>query len=249
MSVTTIYEPKGRALEYAPLALNLYTGCVHGCKYCFAPGCLHKTREQFHAAASPRPGLLESLKLDAPKYANDRREILLCFTCDPYQREQKIPNPYITREALIILAANQCRATILTKGGTYAIQDFDILKQQGWSFGTSLSFATNIECERWEPKASTVGSRVWAIQNAKNKGIKTWVSVEPVINPKSALEVIRNLYNIVDFWKVGKINHNKELESAVDWKKFLDDVLELKAKYNLNLYVKTDLAKYGKSET
>jgi hypothetical protein len=26
----TIYEPEGRAAEYSPLALNLYTGCAHG---------------------------------------------------------------------------------------------------------------------------------------------------------------------------------------------------------------------------
>jgi len=29
----TIYEPRGRAGEYAPLAVNLYKGCGHGCVY------------------------------------------------------------------------------------------------------------------------------------------------------------------------------------------------------------------------
>jgi DNA repair photolyase len=37
MSRLVIYEPKGKAGEYAPLALNLYAGCSHGCTYCFAP--------------------------------------------------------------------------------------------------------------------------------------------------------------------------------------------------------------------
>ena len=32
-----IYEPKGKALEYAPLACNLYKGCPHGCRYCYGP--------------------------------------------------------------------------------------------------------------------------------------------------------------------------------------------------------------------
>ena len=31
-----IYEPKGRAKEYAELAVNLYNGCSHGCEYCYA---------------------------------------------------------------------------------------------------------------------------------------------------------------------------------------------------------------------
>ena len=30
---TIIYEPKGRAREYAPLACNLAVGCVHRCVY------------------------------------------------------------------------------------------------------------------------------------------------------------------------------------------------------------------------
>jgi len=30
-----IYKPKGRAREYAKLALNLYSQCGHGCTYCW----------------------------------------------------------------------------------------------------------------------------------------------------------------------------------------------------------------------
>ena len=33
--MSTIYEPKGRAREYAARALNLYKGCPHNCAYCF----------------------------------------------------------------------------------------------------------------------------------------------------------------------------------------------------------------------
>jgi DNA repair photolyase len=38
-SMRIIYEPKGRALEYAPLAVNLYRGCSHGCDYPRGWGC------------------------------------------------------------------------------------------------------------------------------------------------------------------------------------------------------------------
>ncbi|MFZ5453843.1 MAG: hypothetical protein ACOZF2_18480 [Thermodesulfobacteriota bacterium] len=32
-----IYEPRGKAREYSPLAANLYRGYAHACVYCFAP--------------------------------------------------------------------------------------------------------------------------------------------------------------------------------------------------------------------
>ena len=34
--MNVIYEPKGRAREYSELACNLYRGCTHGCRYCYA---------------------------------------------------------------------------------------------------------------------------------------------------------------------------------------------------------------------
>ena len=31
--MSIIYEPRGKAREYSELAVNLYTGCSHGCRY------------------------------------------------------------------------------------------------------------------------------------------------------------------------------------------------------------------------
>ena len=43
------------------------------------------------------------------------------------------------------------------------------------------------------------------------------------------------------FWKIGKLNHNKEVESKVDWAKFKSDVIELLEKYECDYYIKQDL--------
>ena len=100
-----------------------------------------------------------------------------------------------------------------------------------------------VQGRKWEPNAATVKGRVNAIQIAKDRGIKTWVSVEPVIDPVNALLVMGALKPFVDLWKVGKINYHKEIEDGIDWSRFLEDVkVELK---DCNYYIKNDLAQYG----
>ena len=61
-AVQTIYEPKGKAKEYADLALNIYEGCSHGCKYCSVPLILKKNRVDFHACVKPRANILEETR-------------------------------------------------------------------------------------------------------------------------------------------------------------------------------------------
>ncbi|GAG16265.1 unnamed protein product [marine sediment metagenome] len=62
---------------------------------------------------------------------------------------------------------------------------------------------------------------------AHERGIKTWVSVEPVVDPVEALMVIETLLPYVDLWKVGKLNHDPEREKAINWKNFLMKVERL----------------------
>lgn len=220
-----IYEPKGAALEYSQLAVNIYKGCLHGCKYCYVPRCLRTTAEAFHAKVSWRNAILESLEKDCREMQtkSDNREVLMCFTTDPYQPADNT----LTRKALEIFGAYGIRVQVLTKGGTRAVRDFDLLKKNDWKFATTLLFCKESSRKHFEPNAASVADRFTAIQLAHEMGIKTWVSVEPVIYPEEALYVISRLRPYVDFWKVGKINHSPELESSVDWKAFAERVQEI----------------------
>ncbi len=237
-----IYEPKARAAEYAPLAVNLYTGCLHACGYCYAPGVARKKRSVFRTSVEPRKNILEQLEKDCRKMKGDPREILLCFMTDAYQPFTEGQD--ITREALLILEKYEMKVTILTKGGMRAARDFDILKRNGWSFGTTIIFENPDSQRQWEPVAASLGDRVKTIQTAHDQGIRTWVSLEPVIDPDESLHLIRRLNGtlndgIVDHWKIGKINYNKWYEDRVDWKKFLIEVMRLLS--GKSYYIKRDL--------
>ena len=54
---------------------------------------------------------------------------------------------------------------------------------------------------------------------------------------------IRKAHDYVDFWKVGKLNHNKAVEQSVDWPKFRDDATALLEHYGCKYYIKEDLRK------
>ncbi|MBW1791659.1 MAG: radical SAM protein [Deltaproteobacteria bacterium] len=234
-----IYEPKGRAREFAPLAANLYRGCGHGCLYCFGPQTLKMKRDAFSSEPKPRKDVLKFLEKDARKYRGDGREILLSFTSDPYQPLEMKLN--LIRRAIEILIRNQLRFTILTKGGMRASRDFDLLERcDRCRFGTTLVFINQADASRWEPNASPVSERIEAIKAAHKRGIKTWVSLEPVIDPDQALELIRLLHPVVGHWKVGKLNY-KSPDKPVDWIKFRDAVTDLLGSLGADYYIKKSL--------
>ena len=267
-----IYAPKGKALEYSPLALNLYSGCIHGCLYCFAPTILRKSPAQFKGGAHPKKDLLARIERQCKKMQGDPRQVLLCFACDPYQPEgDNIPIrfyknktdptkmgrilidpirrksitgvPSVTREALLILEHYRMNATILTKGGTRACRDFDILQRNNWSFGTSINHFFDYGMAEFEPEpCANPLDRIEAILTAKDMGIKTWVSLEPVIYPESALAIVQRLIDVVDHWKIGTLNYMPEVSNRVNWRNFLKDIEKILK--NRDYYIKQSLEKY-----
>lgn len=239
--MSLIYEPGGKAGEYSGLAVNLYVGCPFGCTYCYGPGAAHVTKENYHNAPRLKKDVLAKLAVEAKKMAGDPREILLSFLTDPYFSEEAAA---MTREALIILGENELKATVLTKAGTRAERDFDVLEKYGFSFGTSLVWMDDSDRLRWEPQAAPVWRRVDAIRKADKRGIRTWVSLEPVVDPDEALAVIAELHCRVDHWKVGKLNGMPEVEKLVDWAKFHRDVVGLLEELGADYYIKKSLGKF-----
>ncbi|MCL5236334.1 MAG: radical SAM protein [Nitrospirae bacterium] len=235
-----IYETKGRAQEYCPLAASIYFGCEHGCSYCFAPKVLKKTRNDF-LQPRYRAGALDVLMREAPQYAG--KEVLMSFTTDPYQSIDKAL--LFTRGALGIFAQYGIRPVILTKGGLRSMRDFDILESCGGKYGATLTFLDPTLSQLEEPGAASPQDRIEALYQAKKKGIETWVSLEPVIDPQEALEIIYLTHHFVDEYKVGRLNYDPRAKS-VDWQKFGGNVIETLEHFGKRYYIKRDLAAYYK---
>ncbi|MCL2304538.1 MAG: radical SAM protein [Planctomycetaceae bacterium] len=237
--MSIIYEPRGKAKEYSDLAVNLYTGCSHGCRYCYCPAIIRKKIDEWSVNPTPRTDILRLLEKDAQKMKGDSREILLSFMSDPYHSDEAAS---LTREALLILEKYDLRIQVLTKGGLRSVRDFDILARNRWKYGATIIFSSDDFRKEWEPHAAPIEKRMEAVRQAHRQGIYTWVSVEPVIDPSQALIVMYLLKGSVDLWKVGKLNHDKEREAAIDWAQFLVDTETLLA--GENVLIKKDLEKF-----
>jgi len=237
-----IYKPKGKAGEYASLALNIYKGCTHGCKYCYGPDVMRCGRDKYFQDANPKSYVIEQVEKEASRWGqvDNVPEILISFIGDPYQPEEE--KLQLTRRVIEILIANRLPFTILTKGGRLARRDFDLL--EGYPdarFGVSLSVWRRLYADFWEPNAPRPEHRVIALSEAKARGIKTWVSLEPVIDPNEALFIIEAINHLVDHWKVGKLNHMPKVEKDVDWIRFRETAIDLLEGLGADYYIKESL--------
>lgn len=235
---SVIYEPSGAAAEYCRRALNLFDGCVHGCKYCYVPLVRYTDRPTFHATARPRLSL-EDIEASARATRGDTRPILLCFSCDPYQNTGLV-NASIMRATIQLLHKYGHPVAVLTKAGGLAQRDFGLYRP-GDSFGVSLTHLDKEKSRQWEPGAADPEIRIGNLIEAKMAGIDTWVSLEPVIDPQESLAIITATAGFVDHYKTGPLNYYKgELPVPVyDWKKYVQDFIYLAAiKYKRGVYVK-----------
>ena len=235
-----IYEPRGAAAEYSPLAANLYRGCSHGCRYCYAPSCLRMHRSDFDRAV-PRKNVLEELAKDAVSFAGDPRPVLLSFTSDPYQPIEE--HKHLTRGAIALLARHNIKIRLLTKGAVLAMRDIDLFVRCGVEVGVTLCWGDDAKRLAWEPASSSISARIALLKEAKLRGLKTWVSVEPVIEPAEGIAAIRLAGPWADTIKIGKLNHHKDIEADVDWRAFRDEAQLLAESFGGSVYIKDDLRK------
>lgn len=270
-----IYRPSGRALEYSPLALNLYTGCAHGCKYCYSPRCLRMDKATFHSTVTVRPDILRKLTWDINNI-KITEPVLLCFTCDPYTPEVKglavsfprtaymqqtlsafpgitlpvgldggDPDNLTTRKALEYLSMGKVNFQILTKSAS-ACRDFDLYKP-GDKFAVTLTFWDEAKSKEVEPKASLPADRIKCLKLAKSEGIEMWVSLEPALDESEIHKLIDKSATYTDLYKVGKVSGYSG--NITDWSGFVKRITEHFDQLGKSYFLKKDLKAYVNQHT
>jgi hypothetical protein len=168
--------------------------------------------------------------------------VLLSFACDPYQPiEEELK---ITQKCLELFVQFGVPVQILTKGCKLAVRDFDLLAHSSYNrYAVTLTHTDDEVLSRIEPGASTYQERLSSLRLAKELGISTWVSLEPVIDFNETYKIIEDTKEFVDHYKVGKLNHDPYADK-LDWRDFKEEVIYRLAKTGKSYYLKEDLRKF-----
>jgi len=241
-----IYEPKGRAREYSPLALNYFKGCNHGCEYCYVKPMMRVFSSGYiHSNVITEPDYIK-IEKSAKKFQGIGKQILFSFTTDPYTT---LNNGH-TRKVLEILNKYDHKVAILSKGGNRILEDIETFKLFGdrIKIGATLTFDNYKDSNEWEPGAATPAERLESLEILQEDGIKTWASFEPVIIPQQSLYMLKKALLFIDHVKIGKINNYKGIDKEIDWEKFIIDAVQILREnhYDDRFYIKKDLLAFNK---
>jgi hypothetical protein len=198
-----------------------------------------------HLSPSPRKNAMAMLEKDCQELekAGDTREILASFTTDAYQ---PIDDEYnLTRKAITIFHKYNRPYSILTKGGYRSQKDFDLMEQRPdlARYATTLTVMNKEDIEKWEPFAAPWYQRIDALRNAHIRGIKTWVSIEPIVDPAQSLYLINDSLGSVDLYRIGIMNHKNPGIPEWDLFEFIKEVKYImEANHKPHVFKKDTLA-------
>jgi DNA repair photolyase len=236
-----IYAPKGQAGEYSPLATNPYRGCGHGCAYCYVPLVTHQDRAEFDAGAVPRPDFLDRLRAEAAKYKalRVRAQVMLSFTTDPYHTG----DTGLTRATLETLIGAGLGFCTLTKGGTRALRDIDLFRPDRDAFASTLTSLDDRFSKKWERNAALPADRIAALKAFHDRGIFTWVSLEPTLDVDASIAIVEATHEFVDLYKVGRVNY-LPMTKTTDWRDYTLRMIAVLKRLAARHYIKRDLQSY-----
>lgn len=234
---TVIKEKKARSIlsksgiSGIDYCINPYTGCSHGCKYCYAT---FMKRFTGHMEAW---GSFVDVKINAPEVLQRQMKnaawgnVMISSVTDPYQ---PIENQFkITRQCLEVLVAYQFPVNILTKS-SLVLRDLDLL--QGFEeIEVGITITTDNEKIReiFEPNAPSIESRIHALKELTENGIKTYAFIGPLLplNPEALAEKIRPFIQSV---MIDRMNYASKTRRIFEFRKlkqwldhdFVDEIIE-----------------------
>ena len=235
--------PKSR-VDYATDQITVYRYCPYACRYCYV------WRSKLFASRVQR-GKYDPVE-EAKKYLNKTsRIIVVSFVSDPYPPDERQEKK--TREVLKVLSETKNKIMVLSKNPLLALRDVDVFEKGNIWLGTTIITLDDNQARYWEPNAPPPLLRLQALQVAKRIGLKTWLSIEPII-PHTTIpeEIVAQTLEYIDFYVLGAFNYTKQLKYTSYTEEILRKWYEQHVPYTIDIlernkkeyHIKRELLKY-----
>ncbi len=184
--------------------INPYTGCEHGCSYCYADFIKRFTGHE------ERWGSFVDVKVNVPevleRQLNKAKRGLVYFSSvtDPYQPLER--EYELTRKCLKVLLARDFPVSIQTKSAL-VLRDLDLIKEfTSAEAGFTISL-DDAHARKLEPQASLPSDRIKALKKIHNSGIKTFVFIGPIVpGLTDVVGIVRKTYDWADHYLIDRLN-------------------------------------------
>jgi len=153
---------------------------------------------------------LELLDKEIPRYKDRIKFVHLCFSTDPFM--YKYPEVGdLTLKIIERLNKDNIRCVVLTKG-IYPKALVDTKKYgDNNEYGVTLVSLDAGFKKRFEPYSAPYKDRIKSLKYLHDKGLKTWISMEPYptpnLVPQDLLKILKEI-SFVDKIIFGKLNYN-----------------------------------------
>ena len=218
-------------VEYGDYTINHVEGCSHGCKYpCYAMLMAKrfgkvKTYEEW---CKPKivGNALQLLEKEIPKYKADIQSVHLCFSTDPFMYDYDDICP-LSINIIKMLNDNGIKCTALTKG--ILPKELALLSKEN-EYGITLISLDEEFRVRTEPGSASYEARIKSLKNLHDKGMKTWVSIEPYPTPNIIDQKLLDILNAISFVDkiiFGRLNYNALVSQYKNAKEYFNELADI----------------------
>lgn len=153
----------------AKLSLNPYTGCAHGCLYCYASSYIRRFSD-----CRPKTGIAR-LGYEIARLRGDEL-ISISNSSDPYPPMERELG--ITRSCISLIKRSGLRLQVVTKSDI-VLRDVDLLSDMRAAVSMTI---TSLRLDsRLEPGAPSSSLRLRAIRKLTDEGIPVAARIDPII--------------------------------------------------------------------
>jgi len=159
-------------------SLNCYTGCAHGCIYCYA-----RFMQRFHPHPEPW-GEFVDVKVNAVEVLERqlRRakpgDVFVSSACDGWQPLEAQRG--LTCQCCELLLKHGFQVNVLTKSAL-VLRDLDLFSGRSARVGVTVTTMDEHLRMLWEPRSSTVEKRFRVVEEAHHAGLETAIMFGPLL--------------------------------------------------------------------